>query len=174
MSTLPTDTHNERMSSLPSIAAGRGVDNADELHGRVDALMTALMDDATCERIAAEVEDEDFARRVYAYIRGLRGPRKHPVTCREIDDHFSEYSRSAVSEALNTLILDGRVRIMMRSISSGRRANGGYCYEAVPTESVPWVTLEPGVTTDKQQCGRCGQWCSRYRNTCPTCSEGNR
>jgi hypothetical protein len=102
---LPTSTHAERM-------------------------FAALMDDATCERVAAEMEDEDFARRVYAFICGVRGKRKHPVTCRQIDDHFHEYSRSAVSEALNTLILDGRVRIMMRSLSSRRRVNGGYCYEA--------------------------------------------
>jgi hypothetical protein len=89
----------------------------------------ALMDDDACERVAAEMEDEDFARRVFAFVRGVRGKRKNPVTCRQIDDHFNEYSRAAVSQALNTLVLDGRVRIIMRSLSSRRRANGGYCYE---------------------------------------------
>jgi hypothetical protein len=93
-------------------------------------VFAALMDDATCERVAHELEDEDFAAKVYAYIRGVRGVRKNPVTCRQIDDHFHEYSRIAVSEALNTLVLDGRVRIMMRSMSSRRRTNGAYCYEA--------------------------------------------
>jgi hypothetical protein len=96
-----------------------------------ERMTAALMDDATCERIAAELEDDDFARRVYAFICGIRGKRANPVTCRQIDDHFHEYSRGAVSDALNTLVLDGRVRIMMRSLSSRTRANGGYVYEAV-------------------------------------------
>lgn len=102
---------------------------AQSLHDRMKPLCNSLMDDATCERVAQNLEDEDFARRVYVFIRGIRGKRKNPVTCRQIDEHLNGYSRSAVSEALTTLVLDGRVRIMMRSLSSLHRANGGYCYE---------------------------------------------
>ena len=100
-----------------------------------ERMFAALMNDVTCERVAAELEDEDFARRVFSFICGVRGERKNPVTCRQIEGHFPEYSRGAVSDALNTLILDGRVRIMMRSLSSRTRANGGYVYEAVSNRS---------------------------------------
>lgn len=68
--------------------------------------------------------------RIVAFVRGVRGERKTPVTEKQIVAWFRSTHSWFVSAQLSATITDGRVRICQKSLSSGRRSNGAYVYEA--------------------------------------------
>lgn len=67
-------------------------------------------------------------KRIVDFVGGVRGNRKNPVTEKQILDWFNVTDADFVREQLQAVCDDGRIRICRRSLSSGRRHNGGYVY----------------------------------------------
>lgn len=76
-------------------------------------------------------------RRVAAFVRGVRGKRSAPVTEAQIVAYFRATDADFVRAAITDAVACGDIRIVRRSLSSGRRANGGYSYEAVEAGTCP-------------------------------------
>jgi hypothetical protein len=67
--------------------------------------------------------------RIVAFVRGVRGERKNAVTQAQIIRWFKSTCPKFVLEQLDAVCGEGRVRVCMRSLSSGRKASGSYVYE---------------------------------------------
>ena len=67
---------------------------------------------------------------IVRFVKGIRGERKVPVSEKQIVDWFRATDPAFVREQLDVVCADGRVRICQRSLSSRRRFNGAYVYEA--------------------------------------------
>jgi hypothetical protein len=69
-------------------------------------------------------------KQIVSFVRGVRGVRQTPVTEWQIVDYFRATDPAFVRRQLTEVCGDGRVRIYPRSLSSSRKYNGGYIYEA--------------------------------------------
>jgi hypothetical protein len=74
---------------------------------------------------------EALRRRIVAFIKGVRGERKNPVTEKQIVAWFRGTPPAFVKAQL-TEVCGGEVRIAIASMSSNRRASGVYVYEVAP------------------------------------------
>ena len=72
-------------------------------------------------------------RRIAAFVRGVRGARKNPVSEAQIIAYFRATDPDFVREQLSAACDAGTVQIVRKSLSSGRRHNGAYRYEIVPS-----------------------------------------
>ena len=79
---------------------------------------------------------DTLQRRIEAYIRGVRGIRKNPVSEKEIIAYFCATDPEFVREQLSKTLDGDNIRIVRRSLSSGRRHNGAYGYVHVDTEKL--------------------------------------
>lgn len=70
-------------------------------------------------------------KQIISFIRGIRGERQAPVTEKQIIDWFRATDPAFVRLQLTEVCGDGRVRVYPRSLSSSRRHNGSYTYEAM-------------------------------------------
>lgn len=68
---------------------------------------------------------------VVRFVRGIRGPRKAPVTAAQIKKWFRATPADFIDAQIDAALLAGRIRIYPRSLGSSRRASGAYVYEAV-------------------------------------------
>lgn len=66
---------------------------------------------------------------ILRFVYGIKGPRKYPATTKQIFAWVSCTPESFVNECIDALLDDGEMKIRMSSLSSRRRANGGYVYE---------------------------------------------
>jgi len=70
-------------------------------------------------------------RRIAAYVRGVNGERINPVSEAQIVRWFRSTDPEFVKTQIAACLAAGSVRIVRRSLSSTRRHNGAYRYEAV-------------------------------------------
>ena len=71
--------------------------------------------------------------RITAFVRGIRGDRKTPVSEAQIVAYFGATDPEFVREQLSAACAAGTVQIVRKSLSSGRRHNGAYRYEIAPS-----------------------------------------
>ena len=67
---------------------------------------------------------------IVRFVRGIRGPRKTPVTAKQICQWFKVTPEAFVEIQIAAACAAGKINIRRRSLSSGRKFNGGYVYEA--------------------------------------------
>lgn len=73
---------------------------------------------------------EALRRQIVAYAQGVRGARLSGVTEAEIVAWFRGTPSAFVRARLTEVVAQDRVRVCMANLSSGRRSNGAYRYEA--------------------------------------------
>lgn len=66
---------------------------------------------------------------IIKFITGIHGPRKNPVTKKQIMKWVPHTPSEFVDACIDSLIMDGSISIRQKSLSSGRRYNGAYVYE---------------------------------------------
>ena len=70
-------------------------------------------------------------REIEAFVRGVRGPRAEPVSRVQIERWFRATPAEFVCLQITDLIVEGRLRLVRRSLTGHGRANGAYRYVAV-------------------------------------------
>lgn len=70
-------------------------------------------------------------KQIASFVRGVKGERQNPVSEKQIVAWFKSTSPAFVKEQLTHVVHGGQVNILRRSLSSTRRHNGAYRYEAV-------------------------------------------
>ena len=86
-------------------------------------IITYHADNLRCDGTAA------LQKQIVRYVAGIRGKRQSPVTEAQILRWFRGTEPDFIRAQLTALCIAGRIRICQRSLSSRRRANGGYVYE---------------------------------------------
>ncbi|WP_420584884.1 hypothetical protein [Ruegeria sp.] len=66
---------------------------------------------------------------IVRFVRGVRGPRKSPVTATQIKKWLRATPDEFVEEQIDAACAAGKIIIRRKSLSSGRRFNGSYVYE---------------------------------------------
>ena len=66
---------------------------------------------------------------VVRFVRGVRRPRTAAVSAQQIRKWFRHTPDAFVDAAIDAALLAERIVIRRRTVTSGRRANGGYVYE---------------------------------------------
>lgn len=67
---------------------------------------------------------------IVKFVRGIRRPRETAVTARQICKWLRVTPDEFVQDQIDAACHAGRIRIRQKSLSSGRRFNGAYVYEA--------------------------------------------
>ena len=67
---------------------------------------------------------------IVRFVRGIRGPRQNPATTRQIMKWLRHTPADFIHAQIDEALLAGKIRIRQKSLSSGRKANGAYFYEA--------------------------------------------
>lgn len=66
---------------------------------------------------------------IVRYVRGVRSPRKAPVTAAQIKKWMRLTPGEFVDEQIEAACVSGLIRCVAKSLRSHRRANGAYAYE---------------------------------------------
>lgn len=66
---------------------------------------------------------------IVRFVRGVRRPRKAPVTAAQIKAWLRVTPAEFVEKQIDAACQAGRIAIRRKSLSSGRRFNGSYVYE---------------------------------------------
>jgi len=69
---------------------------------------------------------------IVRFVTGIRRPRKAPVSAAQIRAWFKATPDDFVNNQMDAALAAGRIRIVHKSLSSSRRANGAYAYEPAP------------------------------------------
>lgn len=69
-------------------------------------------------------------REIVRFVRGVRGPRRSPVTAAQIVRWFRATPADFVQAQIDAALIAGRINISPRSLGSSRRASGAYVYTA--------------------------------------------
>jgi len=66
---------------------------------------------------------------IVRFVRGIRAPRKTPVTSAQIVKWFRATPAEFVQAQIDAALMRDLIRISPRSLGSTRRASGSYVYE---------------------------------------------
>ncbi|WP_171232195.1 hypothetical protein [Ruegeria sp. HKCCA4812] len=66
---------------------------------------------------------------IVRFVRGVRGPRKSPVTATQIKKWLRATPDEFVEAQIDAALSAGKITIRRKSLSSGRRYGGSYVYE---------------------------------------------
>ena len=69
-------------------------------------------------------------REIVRFVRGVRFPRRSPVTATQIARWLRATPTDFVQAQIDAALIAGRIRISPRSLGSSRRASGAYVYTA--------------------------------------------
>ncbi len=68
---------------------------------------------------------------IVRFVRGIRGPRRAPVTAAQIKKWMRATPADFVDAQIDAALVSGKIRIYPRGLGSTRRASGAYVYEAI-------------------------------------------
>lgn len=74
---------------------------------------------------------------IVRFVRGIRRPRKAPVTAAQIKKWMRATPDEFVEKQIDAACQAGRIAIRQKSLSSGRRFNGAYVYEVADDAIMP-------------------------------------
>lgn len=66
---------------------------------------------------------------IVRFVRGIRGPRRTPVTATQIRKWMRATPEEFVDAQIDKALISGKIRITPRSLGSTRRSSGAYVYE---------------------------------------------
>lgn len=66
---------------------------------------------------------------IVGFVRGIRGPRKNPVSLKTIERWFRATPKPFISERMNELVGAGVIRIVRNGPRTGHSHQQGYSYE---------------------------------------------
>lgn len=69
-------------------------------------------------------------KEIVRFVRGIRRPRTAPVSAAQIKKWFRVTPADFVEKQIDAACAAGKICIRRKSLSSGRRFNGAYVYEA--------------------------------------------